>query len=126
MKDSKCTHRICSMCNATLLHQCLVTCTLCKKEVKKYSAYRCHTNMDNESNDEYKCIKEKGWMCKECNSRICGERECAVCNGKYSRHNIIKVTLSKYDMTNELVRMSLSGVYTESDRICKKCHYKLR
>ena len=29
-------------------------------------------------------------------------------------------------MANELVRTSLSGVYTESDRICKKCHYKLR
>ena len=52
--------------------------------------------------------------------------KCAVCNGKYSRHYTLKVTLSKYDMTNELVTMSLSGVYTEFDRICKKCHYKLR
>ena len=28
-------------------------------------------------------------------------------------------------MTNELVRTLLSGVHTDSDRICKKCHYKL-
>ena len=34
MKDSKCTHRIHNKRNAALLHQCLVTCTLCKKEVK--------------------------------------------------------------------------------------------
>ena len=104
MKDSKCTHRICNKCNAALLHQCLVICTLCKKEVKKYSAYRCHTNTDNESNDEYECTKEKKWMCKECNSRVCGKMKCAVCNGKYSRHYTLKVTLSKYDMANELVR----------------------
>ena len=45
--------------------------------------------------------------------------KCAVCNGKYSRHCTLKVTLSKYDMANELVRTSLSGVYTDSDRICK-------
>ena len=83
MKDSKCAHRICNKCNAPLLHQCLVTCTLCKKEIKKYNAYRCHTNTDNESNDECECTKENKWMCKECNSRICGEMKCAVCNGKY-------------------------------------------
>ena len=32
---------------------------LVQKEVKKYSAYRCHTHTDNESNDEYECITEK-------------------------------------------------------------------
>ena len=58
MKDSKCAHRIYNKCNSSLLHQCLVTCTLCQKEVKKYSAYRCHTNTGNESNDEYECTKE--------------------------------------------------------------------
>ena len=71
-------------------------------------------------------LQKKKWMCKECNSRICGEMNSAVFNGKYSRHCTLKVTLSKYDMANELVRTSLSGVYTESDGICKKCHYKLR
>ena len=59
MKDSKCTQNICNKCNAALLHQCLVTCTLCKKEVKKYSAHRCHANTDNESSDECECTKEK-------------------------------------------------------------------
>ena len=124
VNDSVCTYRICNKCNSALWWHCLVKCTLCDKEVKKFSASRYNTNVQSVSTAL--CTEPTKWICKECDSKISGEIKCAVCNRGYSKHHTIKLTLAKYDMTDQLVRTSLSSVTSDADRICSQCDYKLR
>ena len=82
MNDSKCTYRICNECNSSLLRHCLVKCTLCDKEVKKFSASRYTTNVESSSADL--CTEPTKWICKKYDRRISDEIKCAVCNRSYS------------------------------------------
>ena len=82
--------------------------------------------MDVESALTDLCTEPVKWICKECDSWISGEFKCAVCNRGYSKHHTIKLTLAKYDMTDELVRTSLNVVTSDADGICSQCNYKLR
>ena len=66
------------------------------------------------------CTEPTKWICKECDSRISGEIKYAVCNTGYSKYHTIKITLTKYDMADELVRTSLNGVTSDADRICSQ------
>ena len=71
VNDSVCTYRICNKCNSSLLQHCLVKCTLCDKEVKKFSASRYNTNVESVLTDL--CTEPTKWICKECDSKISGE-----------------------------------------------------
>ena len=72
--------------------------------------------MNVESSSTDLCTEPTKWICKKCNSRISDEIKCAVCNKGYSKHLTIKVTLAKYDMTDDFEEYIGSQALTQKFR----------
>ena len=111
---------ICKQCHAKLIRHSLVTCSLCKKNIKHYNPLILKNTKQLKINQHM----GKEWVCKPCNSTLVNEIKCVSCDKKCPKHKIIKYCQSKYDMTDNLVQ-TLCGAVNGSDFICSDCDIKL-
>ena len=78
------TAKICKQCHTKLKHHSLVTCTLCMRNIKHYSALI----LKQSSIDEHSLSRpNKQLICKPCNSTLVNEIKCISCDRKYPKHN---------------------------------------
>ena len=117
--------KICKQCHTTLIRHSLVTCSLCKKDIKHYNALIWKNAQQLPIEEPVSCGPNKQWTCKPCHSTLVDEIICVSCDKKCPKHKTIRYRESKYDMTDNLVQTTLCGAANGSDYICSDCDRKL-
>ena len=117
--------KVCKQCHTKLIRHSLVTCSLCKKDIKRYNALIWKNAQQLPIEQPVSCGPNKQWTCKPCHSTLVDEIICMSCDKKCPKHKTIRYRESKYDMTDNLVQTTLCGATNGSDYICSDCDRKL-
>ena len=82
--------KICKQCHTKLTRHSLVTCSLCKKDIKHYNALIWKNAQQLPIEEPVSCGPNKQWTCKSWHSTLVDEIICVSCEKKCPKHKTIK------------------------------------